>query len=79
MKKEKNYVGQRFRPGDRVKEAPSFGMAKNGYDRRMGTIQKCTPKKNKAGREHFYYDVLWDGHQHPTQRVQHRLTQEGVA
>tara|TARA_R100000152_G_C6760133_1_gene184146 strand:- start:492 stop:722 length:231 start_codon:yes stop_codon:yes gene_type:complete len=74
MTKTAKQIGQRFKPGDRVKETPAFGMEKDGYDRRKGTIQKCTPKKNKAGREHFYYDVLWDGHQHPTNRAQNRLS-----
>ena len=77
--KSSNYIGQKFNVGDRVKEAPAFGMDQDGYARRKGIVKDCFVKKNKVGREQFYYEVLWDGHQRTTQRVQHRLTQEGVA
>ena len=77
--KSSNYIGQKFNVGDRVKEAPAFGMDQDGYKRREGVVTDFFTKKNRLGREQFYYEVLWDGHQRSTQRVQHRLTQEGVA
>ena len=67
-------VGQRFQVGDRVQEANAFGKGKDTFSRRKGTIQSVVIKENKIGRAHFHYDVLWDGHQHPTNRVQHRLS-----
>ena len=67
-------VGQRFQVGDRVQEANAFGKGKDTFSRRKGTIQSVVIKENKIGGAHFHYDVLWDGHQHPTNRVQHRLS-----
>ncbi len=67
-------VGQRFQVGDRVQEANAFGKGKDSFHRRKGTVQSVTTKKNSRGHENFYYDVLWDGHQHPTNRIQHRLS-----
>ena len=74
MTKTTDRVGQRFQIGARVVEADSFGKSKDTFHRRRGTVQSVTTKKNKRGAENFYYDVLWDGHQHPTNRVQHRLS-----
>ena len=67
-------VGQRFYPGDRVKEANAFGSPKDTWSRRKGIVQSVDARKNKRGAENFYYEVLWDGHQSPTTRVQHRLS-----
>jgi len=74
MTKTADRVGQRFQIGARVTEANAFGKSKDTFSRRRGTVQSVTTKKNKRGSEHYYYDVLWDGHQHPTNRVQHRLS-----
>ena len=74
MTQTSNRIGQRFQIGDRVQEAQAFGLAKDNFSRRKGTIQSVTTKKNKRGHHHYHYDVLWDGYQHPTNRVQHRLS-----
>ena len=74
MTKTADRVGQRFQVGDRVQEANAFGKSKENFHRRKGTVQSVTTKKNSRGYENFYYDVLWDGYQHPTNRVQHRLS-----
>ena len=64
----------KFQVGDVVKEASAFGMDKDTFSRRTGIIKECKKIKNKAGRAHFHYEVLWDGHSRTTLRAQHRLT-----
>ncbi len=54
---------QKFQVGDVVKEASAFGMDKDTFSRRTGIIKECKKIKNKAGRAHFHYEVLWDGPQ----------------
>ena len=74
MKKQSsNLIGQKFKIGQLVKEAPSFGRAKDNYAPRKGVIKKVFVKKNKIGREHFHYEVLWKGYTSTVERVQHRL------
>ena len=72
-KKTKELIGQKFQVGQLVKEAPSFGMAKDNYAPRKGVVKKVLVKKNKLGREHFHYEVLWKGYTSTVERVQHRL------
>ena len=72
-KKTKELIGQKFQVGQLVKEAPSFGMAKDNYAPRKGVVKKVLVKKNKLGREHFHYEVLWNGYGSTVERVQDRL------
>ena len=72
-KRSSDLIGQRFQVGQSVKEAPSFGMARDNFAPRTGVIQKVLIKKNKIGREHFHYEVLWNGYGSTVERVQHRL------
>tara|TARA_R100000458_G_C8044040_1_gene94127 strand:+ start:74 stop:316 length:243 start_codon:yes stop_codon:yes gene_type:complete len=72
-KRSSTLVGQKFQVGQLVKEAPSFGMTKDNYAPRKGVIKKVIVKKNKIGREHFHYEVLWKGYTSTVERVQHRL------
>ena len=66
-------IGQKFQIGDSVKEANAFGSAKDNFARRTGVITGVEKKKNARGHEHFHYEVIWNGHTAPTERVQHRL------
>lgn len=66
-------IGQRFRPDDQVKEAPSFGREKDTFKRRVGTVTECITKFNKRGAKNYYYYVIWEGSSHPNLLVQHRL------
>ena len=63
----------KFQVGDVVSEANAFGMAKDSFERRTGIIKSCKRIKNKAGRAHFHYEVMWNGHTSTTLRAQHRL------
>ena len=66
-------IGQKYQVGQLVKEAPSFGIAKDNYAPRKGVVKNVIVKKNKLGREHFHYEVLWNGYGSTVERVQHRL------
>ena len=72
-KRSSTLVGQKFQVGQLVKEAPSFGIAKDNYAPRKGIVKNVIVKKNKIGREHFHYEVLWNGYGSTVERVQHRL------
>ena len=65
---------QKFKVGDSVLEANSFGMSKDRFSRRTGIIKECKTLKDKAGRLNFHYEVLWDGYKSTSLRSQHRLT-----
>ena len=74
-KTNSTYVGQRFQVGQRVKEAKPFGAPRDNFARRVGVVNSIRTKKNKIGREHYYYEVIWEGLKQPTERVQHRLNE----
>ena len=71
--KSSTLVGQKFQIGQLVKEAPTFGLKGDTYSPRKGVVKKVLIKKNKIGREHFHYEVLWNGYASTVERVQHRL------
>lgn len=73
MTTKQGYVGQRFSVGQQVKEAKTFGAVGDNFKPRVGVVKSVRTRKNKLGRENYYYEVVWEGYKQPTERLQHRL------